>query len=425
MSEASQFMGGSGAQIGDIRAFPERGIKWGPHPETAEIWLRTGTLALASMYPRAAAMPELQAFGTAAVTLPMGANVVGVATDNVLTAVACFSHATHVLVTTNGGMSWQLVPHNLAGGVVAVDVAWTGSRFVVVGNSSTHIYCSYSANGLAFTAGASIAPGATLSPANVRVRSDGTNCLVVAGYVSGTAGAQAAVTADGTAMAVRNLAGSYNSPLLAVLPSLGAARWLVFSNTAVPASQSTAADGSTWAARTLPGNQTYAACATATHFVLGGGGVLYRSATGADGSWTVANIPGSVSGSPSYAGTVSVAYHVGLQFDGTRLLISGGRAGSNSKASMFGYSSDLQLVEFRQLAFPVDVLNAGPLAIAIGPNLAFLPTGAVATWAGYAANWLSGGEYVGINVDMPLNGGLGPSGGSNNLCGVTAYVRVA
>ena len=425
MSEASQFMGGSGAQIGDIRAFPERGIKWGPHPETAEIWLRTGTLALASMYPRAAAMPELQAFGTAAVTLPMGANVVGVATDNVLTAVACFSHATHVLVTTNGGMSWQLVPHNLAGGVVAMDVAWTGSRFVVVGNSSTHIYCSYSAYGLAFTAGASIAPGATLSPANVRVRSDGTNCLVVAGYVSGTAGAQAALTADGTAMAVRNLAGSYSSPLLAVLPSLGAARWLVFSNTAVPASQSTAADASTWAARILPGTKASAACASATHFVLGGGGVLYRSATGADGSWTVATIPGSVTGSPAYAGTVSVASLVGLQFDGTRLLISGGSAGSNSKASMFGYSSELQMVEFRQLAFPADGVYVAPLVIAIGPNLALLPTGGISTWASYAANWLNGGEYVGINVEMPLNGGVGPSGALNNLCGVTAYLRVA
>ncbi|MBL8507731.1 MAG: hypothetical protein JNM11_04655 [Chitinimonas sp.] len=227
-------------------------------------------------------------------------------------------------------------------------------------------------------------------------------------------------------MAARNLGASYSHPLVAVLPSLGAARWLVFSSTAVPASQSTAADGSAWVARTLPGTKAAAACATATHFVLGGWGGLYRSATGADGSWTVATIPGSVSGSPSYAGTVSVASHVGLQFDGARLLISGGCAGSNSKASMFGYSvSDLQMVEFRQLAFPADVLNVGPLVIAIGPNLAFLPTGGSSIWASYAASWLSGGEYVGINVDMPLNGGVGPSGAFNNLCGVTAYVRVA
>ena len=143
----------TGTSIGDIVSLPTD-VNLFTNNTTGNKYLKTGTLAAASLYPVAAKLKHLFALGTTTVTLPVSIIPTGWA-RNGSTIVITYGN-TSVLVSTNDGLSFSTVASNLAGGSQATDVVYNPAvgRFILVGNDAINYYMSYSTTGSSFTTGA-------------------------------------------------------------------------------------------------------------------------------------------------------------------------------------------------------------------------------------------------------------------------------
>lgn len=405
------------SQIGDLQFMPDSGTLI--TKPNGEVWLRGGSIASSAIYPAAATLEHMMVHGAGggAIALPASAAICGFATNGAGVAIACFSNATNVLYTNNFGQSWSLIAHNL-GALPSTDVIWNGSRFIVVGNSTTSLAFAYSITGAVFTVGGTA--GLTSATANTaRIAWDGTIAIAVVGATT-----QAASTPDGVTITARTISQAIAQPLIAVLPSLGVNRWYVTcSNNAATSSQSSAADGSAWVNRACPNAAGVAAIAAGLGYIaLGSGASIWRSTTGADGSWILSTIPSANLTGSGGVGGISISFPLSLTFDGARFLI--GSVGQTSVSpNQFGYTADLVSFTTRQFAFAgasaSGALGYAPLSF--GSNVALLPVNIVgyvgtqiSTAATYSANWFFGSEYVGsvvpiYNQPSAILGGVGYS----------------
>ena len=415
--------------IGALRFSQDVGTIISPIGSDPATYLRTGTVATAATYPAGALVDYIKAYGSANVSI--GQYIGDVATDGNQTIV-CTYGSTNVLVSTNGGASWSTVASNLASGATATGVCWAGSRFILVGNAGgSQMHFSYSATGASFTAGASAALGGSINSPSA-IRWDGTIALAMSfspGVVQ-----QIATTTDGTSVTLRSLGSALTGqPRIAVVPSLGATRWLVGSSTGTLAYQSAAADASgTWTGVTMLAAPKSLA-ATASRFVFGNGTSLYHSSTGATGSWTTVALP-SIS---NFVGTLSVNANNNLHYDGTRLWI-GANLGTSASvyANACAYTTDLTTFSTWtqiQATYPIAgqaTYGANIAPLTCGTRLLFLPAdglssgngsgNAATVSASYSANWAAGADYVGHSLPVTLN-----SDGTYSSTRFAGYVRVA
>lgn len=119
------------------------------------VWLRSGTLTAASNAPLLARLPPYQVLGRAMTPPANPSAVLQVATDGAGTYVATRSDVpASVWRSTDGGLTWASV--TVATGVQCGGVAYGSGRFVVVAQNATSngVNLYYSANGAAWTAGA-------------------------------------------------------------------------------------------------------------------------------------------------------------------------------------------------------------------------------------------------------------------------------
>lgn len=414
--------------IGALRLSQDVGTLINPIGSDPATYLRTGTVATAATYPAGALVDYIKAYGSANVSL--GQYIGDVATDGASTIVCTYGSA-DVLVSTNGGASWSTVASNLGGSATATGVCWAGTRFIVVGNvGGSQMHFAYSATGASFTAGAAATLGGSISGPSA-IRWDGTIALAVS--FNGTA-QQCATTTDGTSATLRSLGSALTGqPRIAVVPSLGATRWLVGSAAGTLAYQSAAADASgTWTGVTMlaaPKSLT----ATASRFVFGNGTSLYHSSTGATGSWTTVALP-SIS---NFVGALSVNANNNLHYDGTRLWI-GANLGTSSSvyANAAAYTTDLTTFATWtqiQATFPIAgqaTYGANIAPVTCGTRLLFLPADGLASGSGsghaatvsasYSANWAAGADYVGHSLPVTLN-----ADGTYSSTRFSGYVRVA
>lgn len=414
--------------IGALRFSQDVGALISPTDTDPATYMRTGTVATAATYPAGALVDYIKAYGSANVSL--GQYIGDVATDGNQTIVCTYGSA-NVLVSTNGGASWSTVASNLGGSATATGVCWTGSRFIVVGNVGGSImYFAYSATGSSFTAGATAALGGTISGPSA-IRWDGTIALAVS--FNGVA-QQCATTTDGTSATLRSLPGALSGqPRIAVMPSLGATRWLVGTAAGTGAYQSSAADGSgTWTSATAAAAMKSIVVA-GSKFVIGNGTNLYHSSTGAAGSWTTVALP-SIS---NFVGTLGVNANSNLHYDGTRLWIG---ANLGTSASVYAnasvYTTDLTTFATWtqiQATYPIAgqaTYGANIAPVTCGTRLLFLPADGLSSGNGsghaatvsasYSSTWASGADYVGHSLPVTLN-----SDGTYSSTRFAGYVRVA
>lgn len=369
-------------QIGDQQFFCDSGFLI--TKPNADVMLRSGTLALASSYPSATSpiVEHLMCHGAAQIVMPAAPTMASShnwAANGTGTIVLCYSDATNVMVSTNHGASWSLIAHNL--GVQATTVCWNGTQFIVAGNSTTTITCSYSVVAAVFTLGGSATvTTATANTAKMVWDSIGSLALIVA---SGTNATQAATTPSGVTLTARTLSQVITNPSPMVLGAVGVGRWYIAGSTTA-ATQSTAADGSTWVTRTapaaLPAN-AYSCQAALSNFILSAPTGIYKSTSGTDGTWTFVSVP-------SLGGGVTLA------FDGTRVILN--TLGGTS--AQFCYTTDLINFNVRQVAFN----PANGYVIPSGANLAIV--GSSGTIGSYASNWATSSEYLGIYQATYLTG---------------------
>lgn len=377
MSNLNQFLG-AGSQIGDAQFIPDTGVLVNK-PSSGEVWLRSGTLALSSLYPAAIApiVEHIMCHGAAQIVMPAAptqASPFSWAANGAGTIVLCFGNVTNVMVSTNHGASWSLIAHNL--GVPATTVCWNGTQFIVAGNSATTITCAYSIAAAVFTLGGTAAvTTATANTAAIVWDSVGSLALIT---VSGTSAAQAATTPSGVTLTARTLSQNLTSPAPMVLGALGVSRWYITSSTTA-AVQSTAADGSAWANRTAPAASS-SSIGALNNLVMANSIIIYKSTSGTDGTWTSVSNP--------FNSTITFA------FDGTRLILNT----LISTSAQFSYTTDLVNFTARQCAF----LPAGGYVIPSGANLAIV--GSSGTVGSYAANWATTSEYLGIYQATYLSG---------------------
>lgn len=380
------------SQLGDPTFYPESGTMI--TKPNKEVWLRSGTVAASSLYPAAASVEAVMCHGAASVTLPTAAAITGFAHNGAGTAVAAYGDATNVLVTTNYGASWANVAHSNANPVK--DVCWNGTQFITAGNSTSALTCSYSVAAAVFTAGGSAA-GTTLTANTVRITWNGSIALLAA--AAGTASA-AATTTSGVTLTARTLSVAPSTSInVLCLTSLGANQWLIISND-TNVNRSTAADCSTWDFVSLPTSAPAngAAAAGNGYFCFGvmSTGKIYRSSTGATGSWVSATIPSAYAAdsTPNNNPGLLVNSPLGITFDGTRFLIASQIGSGSAFSYLFGYTTDLVNVTTRQIVFPV-VAAATPLPLSVGTGLVLLPGVATSTVASYSPNWFTTCDYVG------------------------------
>lgn len=374
------------------------------------VFLRTGTIATTASYPLAAKQQGLQVNGLPA-TNSQSFLCSGAATNGSGTWVLATAFTSVVLVSTDHGHTWTSVAHNNAN--VCSDVVWTGSRFVVFGNNTAAITASYSTTGTSgWTAGGSSSISGSAGTANTaKAAHDGTNGVVVV-QCSATNGAIATFT-DGTTLTARNAAvAPSQQPQIAVLPSLGATRWIITSGGASSYNLSSAADGSAYTSQTSPATSTFG-IAAGNGVIVWSAGHTYYTSTNAT-TWTTRTF----SYSTSFAGAMAFSspYNKnGVMFDGSNFLISSQSASSG----LFAYSSDG--VSWQNRA-TLAIGNANPLALSGAGNLIIVPAGgAVNSNILYSSSWLTSCDYVGKILPTTLQSNSGPVANSAFMLG---YVRV-
>jgi len=392
MSNLEQFIGGGSSQIGDAEYIPDSGSVY--KRITGDELLRSGTVRLASNYPLAAKVESLMVHGAGIVTLPGSfSKITGYAHNGSGTIVVCYNDVTNVLVSTNYGATWSLVPHNLGGAMPAYSADWTGTKFIVAGGqNTTTIRTSYSTSGAAFTAGGTVTVADNFG-VGVRIKSDGTTSVMTGGSSSTT---QVVTTVDGVTLTTKTIPTTTFAgvPIILNLPSLGANRWLICSVGSTTAIRSTAADGSAWESVTLPA-AFVSLSAGLGMFVGATVNSVYTSATGATGSWTEIPLPGMYPVSSTNVASYSLINEQSLMFDGTRFIIG---TGTGNGALQFAYTTDFQKITTRQI-IPNSIVgpNIGLSCLPVGTGLIFLQngTGTAQNKMIYATNWYSSSEYVG------------------------------
>ena len=416
--------------IGALRFSQDVGTIISPIGSDPATYLRTGTVATAATYPAGALVDYIKAYGQGNVSL--GAFVGDIATDGNQTIVCTYDNA-NVMVSTNGGATWSSVAANISGAGIARSVCWTGTRFVVAGGNGTCSF-AYSTNGTSWTTGATAAGSNT---GQMRIRWDGSNCIAVTtDGTSPSATIYAIRSADGSAATLAATISSSNTYAvrgLIVMPSLGANRWLVITDSG-STFRSTASDGSGWSAvQTGPFTDVYSACVAGNKFVLAGNSNFYYSTTGLAGSWTQFTAPTI----GNFVGVINVLSKNALHWDGTRLWV-----GSNLGTSASVYSNSCvyttDTTSFAswselQLTYPLAgqvTYGAGIGPVVCGNHLLFIPLDGFSSGSGqghtgtvnasYQLNWASGPSYVGHSLPVTLN-----ADGSTPLTRVNGYVRVA
>lgn len=295
--------------VGSFSFFPESGSKI--ISTSGEEWLRSGVISSPSGYAIAAAIEEMKVSGVAQVALPASVSVTSIASNGAGTFVAAYGDTTNVLVSTNGGVSWSTVAHNVAGSTAVTGVAYGGGRFVVVGNSAAVIRFAYSTTGTSFTTGATPGTITSGSAGTASIAHDGSGLFLAA--VTGT-GNTAVTTVDGTSASSFVITGALTAPKVAH----NGTNWLVTSTTA--GQYYTSPDGVTFT------NQTGAAGAVSVGSVGGlfvsvpaSGVAYYTSSTGATSSWTARSIPGIAATWPSglqFGAAAKITYASGKLFVG-------------------------------------------------------------------------------------------------------------
>ncbi|MBR7792303.1 hypothetical protein KDM87_06795 [Undibacterium sp. FT147W] len=420
---ASQKFSGGAYQIGDAAYIPDSGTVITKPDQTK--FLRSGTVALSTLYPQAAKIESLMVHGTGISTLPATTSITAYAYDGNNTVVLCYGDATNVMVSTNKGVSFSLIPHNL--GIAATSVIRTGTRFIVAGCDGTNVKCSYSTTGATFTAGGT---RPFTGSAGTRMSWDGA-IAVIAVSQSGVATSTIFTTTDGATLTARSIPAqiySTSSSTVRIIcnPSAGANRWLLVGVGNTVAARSTAADASAWELVVLPVTTIVSTsaglglfvCATATNF--------YASPTGATGSWT-ATANQQVTNSSSVSGAFGVVGDMSIQFDGTRFLIGTASSSSSTFSQQFAYTTDFKNFTTRQ-TIPQSIgttYNPSYLtAVPISTNLLLLPASANSPSDSYiyAANWFTSSEYVGSSVPFWMAQVAGGAGIPQRT--IYGYVRV-
>jgi hypothetical protein len=254
--------------IQSVQSTPIGGLRWCPESGTditdgdGTYYLRTGLAVAIGSYTEAATKEHLKVSGIAA-TNSTAVGVTQVADNGAGTIVACYGHATNVLVSTDYGATWAAVAHALGGGT-AVGVVWTGTRFIVSGNTTTNMYTSYSTTGASFTVGTSQAAAATADTA----RGAWNGAVALFAAAGGTAAAF--TTTNGTALTARTLPASLGAPNIIV----GGSTFFIVHGSATAYSTS---DGSSFTSRTLPATGSRAAYIGALWVVVRSSSTYYTS----------------------------------------------------------------------------------------------------------------------------------------------------
>ena len=421
MVRASQKFGGGAYQIGDAAYIPDSGTVITKPDQTK--FLRSGTVALSSLYPLAAKIESLMAHGTGISTLPATTSITAYAYDGNNTVVLCYGDTTNVMVSTNKGVSFSLVPHNL--GIAATSVIRTSTRFIVAGCDGTNVKCSYSTTGATFTAGGTMP---FTGSAGTKMAWDGA-IAVIAVSQNGVATSTVFTTTDGVTLTARTIPAQVYSTSSTVRiicnPSAGANRWLLVGVGNKGAARSTAADASTWESVVLPVTTIVSTsvglglfvCATATNF--------YTSPTGATGSWT-ATANQQMTNSSSVSGAFGVAGDMSIQFDGTRFLIGTTSSYVTTFSQQFAYTTDFKNFTTRQtIPQSIGTNNSSYLtAVPISTNLLLLPAAASSPSNSYiyAANWFTSSEYIGSSAPFWMAQVAGGAGVPQRT--IYGYVRV-
>lgn len=128
--------------IGTVKFFPHVGTS--VVTQDGQEWLKTGKAKDKTNYPIAAITPSCQIIGIATSGYS-GGDIRASATNGTGTIVVVpTSNTSNVYVTTNYGASWTAVAHNL--GTTPSGVAYNGTTWVVVGNSTSNLIVSTSTN---------------------------------------------------------------------------------------------------------------------------------------------------------------------------------------------------------------------------------------------------------------------------------------
>ena len=424
-------------------AIPIGGLKFSQNlgtviTESGLSYLRTGTIATTATYPNAATSEYVRSYGVSS-SLPIVFS--DIATDGVSTIVAVYNSTT-VYVSSDSGANWTTATATNPLSSPITGVCWNGSRFIAVGHSgATGISTSYSTNGTSWTSGTSATVSGAAHQGAVSIRSDGTICVIACQNGQNT---WVHTTTDGTVLTpvlMSAVAGS--TPQIAVVPSLGANRWLIGLMGSTACYRSLAANGSSWSGvQTGPTGNCKAIIGLSDRFLIGNGPNLYYSLTGEAGSWTTITyqIP------CSYLGVLSntnYGYQINsknsLFYDGTRLWIGSDIGTSNTNyANSVVYTTDLTTFatsswkEIQQsIVFSGQPTSSASICPLIIGNHLFCGTGyGLQTAAGgglpsggaacYSANWATGPAYVGHSAPITLN-----ADGSYSTKRYVAYVRVA
>lgn len=269
--------------VGSMRLFPESGnsITFQDGSE----WLKTGLVKNKTGYNIASITPSLQVLGIASTgTVPT--NIIDWAHNGSGTIVAVTgSDVTNVHVSTDYGVTWSAVAHNLT--VAACGVAYNGTTWIVVGNDATTFKISSStAPTTTWTLRTSPTAfsGGTANTASAAWDTTASKFVVVAG--GGTANF-AAYSANGTTgWTAVNLATSLGATYVSVKAS-GSGAFVAVSQSSNVTQKSS--DGITW----TNGGTTGTSLSRLT-YALGGfirvysstNGHVYKSTDGG-ASWTL------------------------------------------------------------------------------------------------------------------------------------------
>jgi hypothetical protein len=418
--------------VGEFKFNQDLGVTFTDNQAT---YLRSGTVASVASYPQAATNDYSKAYGVAASS---GLIFSDFATDGNLTIVGVYG-SSNAFVSTDGGVTLGNVSLNSPVGQ-AHGVCWTGSRFIAAGhNNGITVGLSYSTNGTSWTSGGIVSHGGWACTGAAAIRHDGTTGIIAVGNGQNTC---VFTTTDGSTMSGITFSGILPpSPRIAVMPSLGANRWLIaHSSSVVHAYRSNNAGGTSWSgSQTIP-DFAIALCATADKFVIGRNNRLYYSSTGLSGSWTTTdkNVKNHFLGNVD---AVNNGYLINAQnalfYDGTRLWV-GNDIGPSAiaYANSVSYTTDLTtFASWTQVQGTVVFSGIPPASAAISPlivgsSLLMIKTIGMTAGTGLgiatggqscvATNWASGPGYVGHSAPLTLR-----PDGTYSTTRYVGYIRVA
>lgn len=397
--------------------------------EPQATYLRTGTVTATATYPQAALNDYSKAFGVTANSSFIFSDF---ATDGNLTIVGVAGQG---IASTDGGLTWNSItlPTGASG------VCWTGSRFIAAGHGgSTSINLSYSTNGTSWTAGGTQTVSGAVFTGTVAIRHDGTNGVVACANGQST---WVFTTTDGSSLTPVVMGGAIAaSPRIAVMPSLGANRWLITTSGNTSVYRSTAANGSAWSGLQTGPDSAVAICATSNKFIVGRANKLYYSSTGLSGSWTTVNkdVRNWFLGS---ADVNNMGYLINAQnalhYDGARLWVGSDiGVSATAYANSVSYTTDLTtFASWTQVqsvvVFSGAVTTSATISpMTVGSSLLMIKSVGMSSGSGVglvsggqaclAANWIIGPAYVGHSAPLTFQ-----NDGTYETNRYVGYIRVA